>query len=65
MAETIYANVNILGQVCTFAYRKTAIKVDVTTLVAVFLVKVASGNLRQLFEQSELQMSYAEALTKT
>jgi len=33
--------------------------------MAVFLVKVASGNLRQLFEQTELQMSYAVALTKT
>ena len=48
-----------------FAYKKTAIKVDDITFIAVFLVKVASGNLRQLFEQSELQMSYAEALTKT
>ena len=40
-------------------------KVNDVTFMAVFLVKVASGNLRQLLEQSELQMSYAEALTKT
>ncbi len=40
-------------------------KVNDVTFMAAFLVKVASGNLRQLLEQSELQMSYAEALTKT
>ena len=54
-----------LHKLSHFAYRKTAIKVNDVTFMAVFLVKVASGNLRQLFEQSELQMSYAEALTKT
>ena len=45
MADIIYANANILIQECTFAYMKTAIKVDyATTFMAVFLVKVASGN---------------------
>ena len=37
-----------------FAYIKTAIKVNGVTFMAVFLVKVASGNLRQLFELGEL-----------
>ena len=44
MADIIYANANILIQECTFAYRKTAIKGDDITFMAVFLVKVASGN---------------------
>ncbi len=41
MADIIYANANILIQECTFAYRKTAIKVDyVTTFMAVFQLKL-------------------------